>query len=91
MRFVRSLIRSFIAAPYEAYGPEAPPERRAILLLCSHRLAAFPRADRVIVLDRGRIIEEGTHEPLLAEESLYARIFKAQHRIDEPSTPEQKS
>ena len=70
-----------------AYGPSAPREDQATVILCSHRLAAFPQADRVIVLDRGKIIEEGTHESLLAASGLYARIYRAQHRIEDPSSP----
>jgi ABC-type bacteriocin/lantibiotic exporter with double-glycine peptidase domain len=51
------------------------------ILLCSHRLAAFPYADQVVVLDHGRIEEQGSHTELLAGEGLYARIFHAQARL----------
>jgi ATP-binding cassette, subfamily B, multidrug efflux pump len=53
----------------------------ATILLCSHRLASFPQADRIVVLDRGRIEEEGTHAQLLRAGGLYARIFRAQARL----------
>jgi len=79
-----------IQALRKAYGPAAAEEERATLVLCSHRLAAFPQADRVIVLDRGRIIEEGTHASLIKAGELYARIFNAQHRIDDAARPERE-
>jgi ATP-binding cassette, subfamily B, multidrug efflux pump len=60
-------------------GLEAPPERRATVLLFSTRLASFPRADRIVVLDRGRIVETGDHAQLLAAGGVYARISRAQH------------
>jgi len=62
----------------DAFGPAAPPNRRSTIVLCSHRLAAFPRADLVVVLDKGRVVEKGTHASLMEQESLYARIFRAQ-------------
>ena len=72
-----------IAALRAAFGPTAPPERRATIVLCSHRLAAFPQADRVVVLDRGRIVEQGTHAALLAAGGLYARIYRAQQLVEQ--------
>jgi len=69
-----------LAGLREAFGPSAPPEHRATVVLCSHRLTAFPQADRVVVLDHGRIVEKGTHAALTAAGGLYARIFAAQQR-----------
>jgi subfamily B ATP-binding cassette protein MsbA len=49
-------------------------------LIIAHRLSTVLRADRVVVIDRGRIIEEGRHDELLATEGVYARLFRAQFR-----------
>jgi ATP-binding cassette, subfamily B, multidrug efflux pump len=54
------------------------------ILLLSHRLAAFPAADEVVVLDRGRVAERGTHAELLGQGGLYARIYRAQADLDAP-------
>jgi subfamily B ATP-binding cassette protein MsbA len=52
-------------------------------LIIAHRLSTVQRADRVVVIDRGRIIEEGSHGALLAREGVYSRLFKGQFREPE--------
>jgi ATP-binding cassette, subfamily B, bacterial len=47
-------------------------------LVIAHRLATIRSADRILVMDRGRIVEEGSHEALLAEGGLYARLARLQ-------------
>jgi ATP-binding cassette, subfamily B, bacterial len=47
-------------------------------LVIAHRLATIRAADRILVLDRGRLVEEGTHESLLARGGLYARLAALQ-------------
>jgi len=64
-----------------AFGPTAPLAEQATVVFFSHRLAAFPLADQVIVLDAGCIVEQGTHDTLLSAGGLYARIYRAQQRV----------
>jgi subfamily B ATP-binding cassette protein MsbA len=49
-------------------------------LIIAHRLRTVRRADRVLVLDRGRIVEEGTHEKLSAGSGVYGRLYRAELR-----------
>jgi ABC-type bacteriocin/lantibiotic exporter with double-glycine peptidase domain len=69
-----------IASLRQNFGPTAPIRRQATVLMSSHRLAAFPLADNILVLDQGQIVEAGSHEALMARGGLYARIYQAQAR-----------
>jgi ATP-binding cassette, subfamily B, bacterial len=52
-------------------------------LVIAHRLATVRSADRILVMDKGLIVEEGTHETLLAEGGLYARLARLQFTASE--------
>jgi subfamily B ATP-binding cassette protein MsbA len=52
-------------------------------LIIAHRLSTVQRADRLVVLDQGRIVEEGSHGALLRQGGIYARLFQMQFRDDE--------
>jgi len=52
-------------------------------LIIAHRLSTVLRANRLVVLDHGRIVEEGTHADLLSADGLYARLYRRQFRSEE--------
>jgi ATP-binding cassette subfamily B protein len=54
--------------------------RGSTTLLISHRFSSVRHADRIVVLSEGRVIEDGTHESLLADGGRYAELFQLQAR-----------
>jgi ATP-binding cassette subfamily B protein len=50
------------------------------VLLISHRFSSVRSADRIYVLDQGKVVEQGTHEQLMAAEGRYAELFTLQAR-----------
>ena len=48
------------------------------VILIAHRITTLMNADHIIVLDKGKIREQGTHEELLAQNGLYRRIYDLQ-------------
>jgi subfamily B ATP-binding cassette protein MsbA len=55
--------------------------RNRSTLIIAHRLSTVRRADRVLVMDQGEIVESGRHEELLANEGVYSRLYRASARV----------
>ncbi|MCA3172898.1 MAG: lipid ABC transporter permease/ATP-binding protein, partial [Burkholderiales bacterium] len=47
-------------------------------LVIAHRLSTIEKADRILVLESGRLAEQGTHQQLLAHNGLYAHLYRLQ-------------
>ena len=52
-------------------------------VVIAHRLSTIEHADRIVVLQRGAIMETGTHQELLLKDGLYARLYKIQFSLDD--------
>ncbi len=66
----------------QLFGLQVSPEQRCTIVLFSHRLATFSQADMVVVLEKGRIVERGTHTDLVQAGGLYGRIYRAQLQLE---------
>jgi subfamily B ATP-binding cassette protein MsbA len=62
-------------------------EGRTVLVI-AHRLSTVQRADQILVLERGRVVELGTHAELLAEGGLYRHLYELQFESTEPRPTE---
>ena len=55
--------------------------------MISHRFSTVRNADRIYVMDQGRVAESGTHEELMARDGIYAELFSLQASAYLPDAP----
>jgi ATP-binding cassette subfamily B protein len=57
-------------------------ENRTTFII-AHRIQSVMNADLILVMDKGEIVQTGTHEELVRQDGMYRQIFEIQTRIDE--------
>ena len=57
--------------------------RRRTTIVVAHRLSTIKHADRILVMERGTIVEHGTHDALMQRGGLYSELYRAQLRRQE--------
>ncbi len=65
-------------AEYEIFENVQKLQKDKTVIIISHRFSTVRNADRILVLDEGRIIEQGSHENLMKEKGVYAQLFEIQ-------------
>jgi len=60
-------------------------ERHHTVLVIAHRLSTIVRADQILVLDQGRVVERGSHASLLAHGGLYSQLWQQQTQMNQPA------
>ena len=60
-------------------------------LVIAHRLSTIEKADVILVMQDGRIVESGPHSELLAQQGLYAELYNAQFQEDQPGSSKERS
>jgi len=61
------------------------------VFVIAHRLSTIQRANRILVLDQGRIVQTGTHAELVVAPGLYQKLHRLQFRLAEADVPARAS
>ena len=60
-------------------------------IIIAHRLSTIQRADRILVMHKGRLRESGTHQELLGLRGIYWKLYQLQYKDQEIRTPEARA
>ena len=60
-------------------------------IIIAHRLSTIQRADRILVMHKGRLRESGTHQQLLARRGIYWKLYQLQYKDQEIRVPEARA
>ncbi|HEY9028446.1 MAG TPA: ATP-binding cassette domain-containing protein, partial [Burkholderiaceae bacterium] len=60
-------------------------------IVIAHRLSTIERADRIVAMQSGKVVEQGSHAELLAQGGLYARLHALQFRTETPAQPQRET
>lgn len=58
-------------------------KNKSTTIIISHRISTVSEADMILVMDKGKIVQRGTHKELIEEEGLYRRVYTIQSSFDD--------